>query len=148
MAIINYCWFLCSIGGSRWLAGHVSHRLAGARAGYRARFSHRLAMPLYWGKAPSHWFQALVWHVQKRGISLGSLLYCNGETRHNWTKRYTHRTRASNSQSKEVIPVTYVHRIDCQISTHLPGVSNNYYKVLCSPWTLYKIEMKRKRDII
>ena len=47
------------------MAGHVSHRLAGARAGYRARFSHRLAMPLYWGKAPSHWFQALVWHVQK-----------------------------------------------------------------------------------
>jgi hypothetical protein len=50
------------------LAGHVRHRLAGARAGYRARFSHRLAMPLYWEKAPSHWFQFRVLSVQKRGI--------------------------------------------------------------------------------
>lgn len=77
------CWFLCSIGGSRWLAGHVSHRLAGARAGYRARFSHRLAMPLYWGKSAKPLVSSPSLARAERGISLGSLLYCNGETRHN-----------------------------------------------------------------
>ena len=62
------------------MAGHVSHRLAGARAGYRARFSHRLAMPLYWGKSAKPLVSSPILARAERGISLGSLLYCNGET--------------------------------------------------------------------